>query len=162
MNNDELFKFCSDVRRALEMANAEGIHNEQTSMGNSDFPAGCCGDTTDLLAYLIYRQFGEIALHRSGIYMEYIKSDKRLNDNNSHAWLELSGTIIDLTADQFNDRGFSNPAVMVTKDQSFHDLFSSRDSRDNPESAPAPSLPTQLTKSYEYVQDKLRTSGWSL
>lgn len=162
MNKDELFKFFYDVRLALEVANTEGIHDEQTSLGTNDFPTGCCGDTTDLLAYLIYRQFGEIALHRSGIYMKYIKSDERLSDNNSHAWLELSGTIIDLTADQFNDRGFSNPAVMVTNDKSFHDLFSSRDSRANPESAAAPRLPPRLTQSFLYVQDRLGSLGWSV
>ena len=162
MNTDQLIKFCSDVRRALESANAERIHDEQISLGMSEFPTGCCGDTTCLLAYLIFNQFGEIALHRSGIYMASIKSDARLRDNNSHAWLELSGTVIDLTADQFNDRGFNNPAVMVTQDKTFHSLFSSRDKRDNPEFATTPTLAPRMTKSLWYVQDKLRSDGWSL
>ncbi|MCU6666097.1 hypothetical protein [Silvania hatchlandensis] len=162
MKIDELIKFCSDVRQALELANSEGVHDEQTSLGMSDFPTGCCGETTDLLAYLIYEQFGEIALHRSGTYMSYIKNDARLRDNNNHAWLELSGTIIDLTADQFNDRGFNNPAVMITQDKTFHALFSSRDGRYNPESATKPKLSHRLTRSFWYLQDKLRSSGWSL
>ncbi|HIE5440268.1 TPA: hypothetical protein ACXNQ3_001381 [Serratia marcescens] len=162
MNRDELINFCHEVRHALEMANGKGIHDESTSIGMSNFPTGCCGDTTNLLACLIYQKFGEIALHRSGTYMAHIKPDSRLSDNKSHAWLELSGTIIDLTADQFNYLGFSNATVMVTTDLSFHDLFSYRDPRSNPKSPTPPSLNQELTKSLCYVQEKLRLPRLSL
>lgn len=161
MNIDELTKFCTDVRSALEMADANGIHHQRTSLSKSDFPKGCCGDTTDLLAYLIYEQFGELALKRSGVYYEHINPDPRLQDCNSHAWLELSGKVIDLTADQFNDRNFSNPSVMITKDKSFHDLFAYRDSRANLEVAPRPTLKPELYSTLFFVRERLKSTGWS-
>lgn len=160
MNIDELTKFCTDVRNALEMADANDISHKRTSLRKSDFPKGCCGDTTDLLAYLIYEQFGELALKRSGMYYEHINPDPRLQDNNSHAWLELSGKIIDLTADQFNDRKFSNPPVMITKDKSFHDLFAYRDSRTNLEVALPPTLKPELYATLFYVRERLKSAGW--
>ncbi|HBU6167531.1 hypothetical protein [Citrobacter freundii] len=162
MNINELTKFCTDVRSALEMANADGIHHARTSLSMCDFPMGCCGDTTDLLAYLINAQFAKIALKRSGVYYEHINPDSRLRDGNSHAWLELSGQLIDLTADQFNDRGFSNPPVMITKDKSFHDLFADRDIRMNREVAIPPSLKPELNNSLLYIKEKLKSSGWTL
>lgn len=160
MKIEELISFCSDVRRALEMADAEGIHDEMTALGMSDFPAGCCGDTTDILAFLINKQFGELALRRSGVYKEHLNADSRLRDGNSHAWLELSGNVIDLTADQFNDRGFENPSVMITSDHSFHDLFASRDSRYNLQAAVPPSINPRLGTSIWYVTEKLKSFGW--
>ncbi|HBQ2311561.1 hypothetical protein [Klebsiella quasipneumoniae] len=160
MKIEELVSFCSDVRQAIELAAAQGIHNENTSFGKSDFPSGCCGDTTDLLAFLIYEKFGVMPLHRSGTYWEHIKPDSRLRDGNNHAWLELSGMIIDLTADQFNDRGFDNPAVMITKCHKFHDLFSDRDIRYNSDTPRTPKFDTRLTKSLWFIQEKLHLSGW--
>ncbi|WP_159075426.1 hypothetical protein [Lelliottia sp. WB101] len=160
MKIEELTRFCTDIRHALETADVEGIHDEMTSLGMSNFPAGCCGETTNLLAFLINKQFGELALLRSGVYWEHITPDSRLRDGNSHAWLELSGNVVDLTADQFNDRGFVNPPVMITADHSFHDLFAYRDSRENLDIAIAPSLNPRLGKSILYVTEKLKSLGW--
>lgn len=162
MNIDEMTRFCTDVRSALELAGTEGIHDDNSSLSKSDFPEGCCGDTTDLLAYLINEQFGELALKRSGVYYDHIKPDPRLRNENSHAWLELSGYIIDLTADQFNDREFSNAPVMVTKDKSFHNLFAERDSRENLEVAVPPTLKSGLNDSLCYIRQRLKSAGWSL
>ncbi|WP_336997878.1 hypothetical protein [Leclercia sp. M50] len=161
MNIDELTKFCTDVRKALEMADADDIHHKRTSLSMSDFPKGCCGDTTDLLAYLIYEQFGELPLKRSGVYYKHMNPDPRLQDGNSHAWLELSGKVIDLTADQFNDRKFFNPPVMITTDKSFHGLFADRDSRVNLEVALPPTIKSELNCTLFYVRERLKSAGWS-
>ena len=41
----------------------------------------------------------------------------------SHAWLEVGGFLIDITADQFCDR---HEPVIVTLDRSWHDQFQSQ------------------------------------
>lgn len=63
-----------------------------------DFPHGCCGTISELLGeHLNGLDIGEFY---------YVCGDK---DGGSHAWLEVYGLVVDITADQFEGR----PAVYV-------------------------------------------------
>jgi len=85
----------------------------------STYPKGWCGTASRELQTLL-KQHGIVAVIRHGnAHPENIESGDRMN----HAWLEYEGYIIDITADQFNDRGYSNPKIMVTRDNSFHKMF---------------------------------------
>ncbi|MEN4633730.1 hypothetical protein ABEG70_01400 [Pantoea agglomerans] len=157
-----LEKFCTDVRFALEDACSKRVHNESSSLHHCTFPAGCCGDTCQILSYLIFKQFRSLTLKRSGVYKPHYIQDERLRDDNSHAWLEIDSFIIDLTADQFNDRGFSNPAVMITQDDSFHKLFAKRDERFNLNQPECPRVQSTLMATTTHVCGLLVSKGWGL
>lgn len=74
----------------------------------SEFPKGCCGDTSELLSkYLI----------ENGIVAEYVNG---VHNTQWHAWLEYMGYIIDATADQFQDIG---DKVIITTDKQWHSKF---------------------------------------
>lgn len=63
-----------------------------------DFPHGCCGTISELLGeHLNSLDIGEFI---------YVCGEK---DGGSHAWLEVYGLVVDITADQFEGR----PAVYV-------------------------------------------------
>jgi len=65
----------------------------------TDFPDGCCGDAALLLGmYLANEGFGE---------PEYVAGNR---GEWSHAWVELGGLVVDVTADQFDDE---DQAVVV-------------------------------------------------
>ena len=81
----------------------------------TQFPAGCCKHASLLLA----RYFGEMQRMKP----ELIANGRRINEEGhreSHAWLELDGIVIDITADQF---GKDIDKVIVTPCSAFHDGF---------------------------------------
>ncbi|EFH4200206.1 TPA: hypothetical protein L0V44_002514 [Escherichia coli] len=161
MNQDELKNFCVDVREALEKMTKKD-HSRLSSFGNSNFPVGCCGDTSKLLAYLLYQQFGIVSEVLAGCYYE---SDHKspasgLSNGNSHAWLVVDGMIVDLTADQFNDRGYNNLPVMITSDTRFHDLFANRNALFQPSQGNEIILPNILKMTASHVQQRLKERGW--
>lgn len=74
----------------------------------SRFPRGCCGDSSELLSkYLM----------ENGIKAEYVWG---MNDNQSHAWLEYNGYIIDITADQFPG---IEERVLISTDKQWYSRF---------------------------------------
>lgn len=88
----------------------------------SEFPVGSCGDASLLLArFLQEHGFGK-ASYVCGHLGPY-----------SHAWLELDGLLIDITADQFardpekelwsGRPGDLRGGVMVTRDRGWHSKF---------------------------------------
>ena len=161
MNQDELKKFCVDVRESLENM-TKNDHSWRSSFGQSNFPLGCCGDTSKLLAYLLYQQFGIVSEVLAGCYYE---SDHKfpasgLSNGNSHAWLVVDGMIVDLTADQFKDRGYNNLPVMITSDTKFHDIFANRNSSFQPSQGNQITLPDTLKMTASHVQQRLKELGW--
>lgn len=104
-------EICLKTRRHLETNPAL-----YTQFMKSPFPKGWCGKSVELLI---------IALSEKGLSVEKCSGnvfpDAKVKIN--HAWLECEGYIIDITADQFNDMGYSNPPVMVTDDDTFHRIF---------------------------------------
>lgn len=96
--------FALNFRLALQQCDKNDVpFNLKT------FPCGACGDAALLLAeYLKSKGFNR---------MYYVSG---LKGNQSHAWLEHDGIIIDITADQFE--GIIDPAI-VTRDYSWHRQF---------------------------------------
>ncbi|MCX9133415.1 hypothetical protein OKS68_13130 [Aeromonas veronii] len=104
MNIVELKKHVSDFRGALDRLDWFSIPGDFRK-----FPLGACGAISDILAEYLYKQ---------GIQeIEYVSGEHR---QNSHAWLEIAGYIIDITADQFPD---CNEPVIVTDDHTWHHHF---------------------------------------
>lgn len=67
-----------------------------------NFPNGACGDTSDIGRYL-----GEVC----GLDAVYLCATRPADSQDqSHAWIEVDGVIVDLTADQFGE-----PPVIVTR-----------------------------------------------
>ena len=80
-----------------------------------DFPNGACGDASYLLAKF---------LKENGCgNFEYVLGERTV-DFHSHAWLEKNGVIVDITADQFDDKDCH---VLVTTDKSWHNQFEEED-----------------------------------
>jgi hypothetical protein len=76
-------------------------------MRSSQFPSGCCGDASQTLATFLYFELE--------IICNYIHGERGGNNReiSSHAWLETEGIVIDITGDQFNDRGYGQQEVYV-------------------------------------------------
>jgi hypothetical protein len=72
------------------------------------FPAGACGDTSDLLGIYLSETLGISPMYFWGT-----------DGEQSHAWLQHDGLIIDITADQFA----GNQSIIVTRDSPFHLRF---------------------------------------
>ena len=92
---DYLIELVHDFRNSIEEAKEQGEFNGDRRF--RDFPTGCCGITTDLLAKFLLDK-------RVRIKMDYVCGTYYDIDleNPSHAWLELdNGHIIDITGDQF-------------------------------------------------------------
>ncbi|MBB3267709.1 hypothetical protein FHW79_005374 [Azospirillum sp. OGB3] len=83
----------------------------------SNFPTGCCGTVSEVLAEALRRDLGVAAAYVCG---------RRYDDNgtSTHAWIEAGDIIIDVTADQFGQ-----PAVIVTRDRSWHDTWPNQEHR---------------------------------
>lgn len=74
-----------------------------------DFPRGACADASLLLAKYLQ-------VNKSGSSL-FVLGERR---RQRHAWLQLEEFIIDITADQFDDR---DEGVMVTRESSWHSSF---------------------------------------
>lgn len=97
---------CSEFRLTLEKM---GIENFPQSSFFNDFPRGCCGDTSNLLA----KYLSEYNI--SPVYVWGIN-----NNRQSHAWLEYQDWILDITAEQFAS---IDDKVLVTMDTTWHSQF---------------------------------------
>ena len=79
-------------------------------IGFQNFPSGSCGNISDILGeYLRSKGFNNI---------EYICG--KTNKIRSHAWIEIEGYVVDLTAHQFNE--VSEP-IVSKKPSEWHAQF---------------------------------------
>jgi hypothetical protein len=79
------------------------------------FPAGCCGDASELLA----AHLTELG-HGPFTYVFGLRGEVASGTHTSHAWLTLGELVVDITADQFPE--VANP-VIVTTDSAWHRTF---------------------------------------
>ncbi|MEE2602551.1 MAG: hypothetical protein VX595_05740 [Pseudomonadota bacterium] len=95
-----------------------------SSMGISQFPSGCCGDASQTLATYLHSELG--------IVCDYVHGEKggKNNEIGSHAWLEIEGIVIDITADQFNDRGYNLHNVYVGPKTDWYESFETSVTKD--------------------------------
>ncbi len=83
--------------------------------GDGDFPVGWCGHASELLCtYLNDREPGVGAF-------EHVWGERHRPKYQTHAWVEGSGVISDITADQFDP---DLPGVWITADRGWHGQFS--------------------------------------
>ena len=114
MDNDEIIRAVEKFRAVMDERHA--------LLGDyfQNFPRGCCGDASELLAaYLKDQGLGNFS---------YVSGwCRQLDDTGfSHAWLEKDDLILDVTVDQF-EAGKERP--LVTTDQTWHAQFSDRRNR---------------------------------
>ncbi len=104
INLSELHRVTQQFRAALEKCDRQKL-----PVTFERFPCGSCGDATLLLAkYLEEAGFGKF---------NYVLGGR---DGTSHAWLENSELIIDITADQFSD---VSESVIVRNRSKWHSAF---------------------------------------
>ncbi len=120
--NKYIEKKIYQIREILDQFEKADFHSMTSFYFSSGFPAGCCGDATDLL--------GLYLLKYHSLESNYV-CGHGLGDssNQTHAWLVCQGYIIDITADQFNDDGYELPSVIIDKQSPFHELFDKTTSR---------------------------------
>lgn len=92
MDEAELRAVAEGVRTRLETADLSKAHECFHS-----FPRGACGATCDVLATVLERRFGVRPL--------WVRAEIREGETwrGSHAWLEVEGFVVDVTADQFGE-----------------------------------------------------------
>jgi len=91
MNIEELVFFAQKVRMLLE--NRVSSHLPYTPF--NEFPHGCCSDASAILSALL-KEVKQVHT----VVVSWDCGQSGLID--SHAWVELNDTCIDITLDQFN------------------------------------------------------------
>lgn len=115
-DHEALKEAAIDFRNAIEQCK-----DNLSFSAMEGFPGGCCKIASLLLGRYLVREHG----YRPINFISGIGFDSQQNVI-THLWLEYSGTLIDITADQFP--AIDEP-VIVTDDRSWHD-------RDFPEQTP--------------------------
>ena len=121
MNNIQIFNLASRFRSAIMDAKNDEAFPSNCRMSN--FPIGCCDDTADLFAHFLYHEHGTISIRVDASY-----HDGNPENNSSHSWQEIAGTVIDLTGSQPQFR--YNPSflnydrdIYVGPMDDFHSMF---------------------------------------
>lgn len=108
MQPTEIHEIAARFRLAIEARQ----RTLRLSWLRDNFPTGCCREASDMLGTLLRERYGiEAAVVLGEI------------DDHSHAWLEIDGLIVDITADQFADRFPNAKPVIVTRDRAMHSQF---------------------------------------
>jgi hypothetical protein len=106
MNEDDLRSLAGAVRARLEKADLSEAH-----VCFRSFPRGACGATCDVLATVLESRFS--------VKPKWVGADIGEGENwSSHAWLEVEGFTVDITADQFG----MDP-VIVERRSAWHDAL---------------------------------------
>lgn len=116
MDIGEVRDIAQKFREAIVAVGTSGFPGT-TSLGLCSFPNGCCGDACNTLATFVYEKLGVISDYAHG------QHGGENGTIGSHAWLQVGETIIDITADQFNERGHSMPPVFVGHANEFYKSF---------------------------------------
>jgi hypothetical protein len=99
-----------DVRRLAQGFRAAllRIPPAERRISLQQFPHGACSDASLLLGQYL-------ADNRSGIWL--FRSGVRSEPFFTHAWLELNGLVVDITADQFDD---IREEIVLTRDRGWY------------------------------------------
>ena len=98
---DVALKEKLELLAAAARAGLEATTDKERGIGFGSFPHGTCGPVSELM--------GRIVLERTGYEGIYVCGDGHpaLKPQQSHAWLEVGGVIVDLTHDQFAETGLT-------------------------------------------------------
>ncbi len=114
MENQDIYNIATVFRSAIMAAKDENQFNWKDRMYN--FPAGCCDDACDLLAYYLYATYRIYTRQSIGTYR-----DAEPYNTTNHAWIIMDdNTIIDITGDQFKYCAGYAEEVYVGKENSFY------------------------------------------
>jgi hypothetical protein len=129
---------ASRFRRAIERSNPA-----TSSLATlREFPRGACADASLLLAkYLQVNGCGQSV---------FVLGERR---GDRHAWLQLEGVTVDITADQFDDQ---EAGVIVAAESPWHCPFNGRIHNVADFCLYAPDTVFQLTKAYRAITRQLR------
>ena len=105
---DNLTELATQFRQMIENADRSNLTVEF-----KNFPFGSCGDASILLAQYLTDSGYETPIYVSGQLVEPTGLP-------GHAWLELDGVIIDITADGFEPH---MPKVVVAENSDWHNQF---------------------------------------
>ncbi|EGQ9441053.1 hypothetical protein F1K75_18490 [Vibrio cholerae] len=106
------------IRAVLESIDKSEFHsNTSFYQCLNGFPGGCCGDTSQLLGLFLKQNYDKDCTYISARGLGN-------NRDQSHAWLQCDGYIIDITADQFNSIGYNLDKVIISESSEFHENFS--------------------------------------
>lgn len=119
MNVRKLKLFCSHVENVISLIPANSFPSSTAFRGGS-FPQGCCGDSSNILASLIFDEFDKVFSYFAGCYSGY---NPLMSYGAGHAWLLRDGIAVDITISQFNNRGYNFPKSWVGKSSKFHKEF---------------------------------------
>jgi hypothetical protein len=97
-SNQELLGALSKLATAARHA-LEALTPQQRAYIFSEFPRGACGPTTELMGRIVLEETGHRGIYVCGA------GHPELRAQQSHAWLEVGGYIVDLTHDQFPGTG---------------------------------------------------------
>lgn len=120
MNVRKLKLFCNHVENVISSIPANDFPS-LTAFRGGTFPRACCGDTSNIMASLIFDEFDKIFGYFGGRYYGY--NPLMSYGSSSHAWLVRDGILVDITISQFNDRGYHFPKSWVGKSSKFHKEF---------------------------------------
>lgn len=109
-------RLARSVRKAFESQVCDD-YSEYSSLRQSIFPKGCCGDVSRVLAAILYEDLNLTTEYWSGYYQ----------GQKSHAWLQVKDYVIDITADQFNDYSINSDDVIVSNYSKWHRSLSSKE-----------------------------------
>lgn len=90
-----IFSLAKQYRIAIDLANSNCEFDNSVPFDN--FPRGCCGIASCLLANYLYTK---------DIHTEYVCGNyyyDSISNPQSHAWLTVENIIIDITGDQFKN-----------------------------------------------------------
>jgi len=123
MHNIELL--AHRFRNAIESGISASDPDIVTDICFSQFPEGCCGDASELLAQFLL-DHNIKTYYVCGTY-----GDESFENMQSHAWLLTEDfMIVDITGDQFRNDSrffFYKHSVYYGKDDAFHKLFDGED-----------------------------------
>lgn len=139
LNLERVRKLAVAFRQAIEKCRSELDY-----VPFRHFPHGSCGDTCDLL--------GKFFEQKGVGGWEYVSG--RLAQQ-THAWLEKDGWIVDITADQFSD---APAVVIVTSDRSWHDRFEVEFRRPYGSTGCSEDTAKQLEAAYDTILENLHAN----
>jgi hypothetical protein len=90
-----------ELLAAAARAGLEAMTPQERGLEFGSFPHGTCGPVSELMGRIVFERTS-----REGIYI-CGDGHPALRPQQSHAWLEVEGVIVDLTHDQFEGTGLA-------------------------------------------------------
>lgn len=137
-----LESLARDFRIAIERSRPH-----LTSHSLQEFPRGACGDVSDM--------FGVFLQKKGFANVTYVAGERGSNkdgDWTTHAWLEVDGITVDISADQFSDAPNS---IIVERESEWHDSFERIKQRSPGSCPPLEEFKIALDEDYDTIVNQL-------